>query len=77
MAKQSKKWWALTEYQRRKDKSIKKICLLTVPSEYRRIHFEVPYKRKCKSILRKAVRDMDFEELSFPINKQDAGYTYW
>lgn len=78
MKKRSKKWWALTERQRRHDKSVKRSgWFRSVPWDYRHYQFVVPWRARCKAELKKAVRDGDFENVCFPPFKKDAGWTYW
>lgn len=74
--KQSKKRWAFTEKQKRHDKRPRR-AWLSVPRDYRRNHFVIPWKRKSKAILIHSVMKDDLENIQFPIFKKDAGYTYW
>ena len=77
MKKRSKKWWALTERRRRHDKSVKRQKRANAPKFYKRCYFIKPWKARCRAILVKAIVNDDLDDMSFPLFKKDANYTYW
>ena len=77
MEKRSRKWWALTERQRRHDKSVKRQAWANAPRDYRYYNFVKPWKAQCRSVLAKAVVTGDLDGMMFPLFKKDANYTYW
>ena len=76
MKNRSKKWWALTDRQRRSDRGTTRAGYYNAPASYRRERAE-QYWSECHTIFQKAVKNDDFDDLVFPIYRKDAAWYYW
>ena len=75
MKKRSKKYYAISEKHKRKDKSVKIIGWYNAPSSWVR-YYNVEFRRKCKQILHyNVINDTD---KPYPIpGKHTARWDYW
>lgn len=77
MKKRNKKWWALTEKQRRHDKSVGCQAWANAPRWYKHVECVKPWKVQCKAVMSKAFITGDFDGMVFPVFKKDANYNWW
>jgi hypothetical protein len=78
MKTRSKKWWALTEKQRRHDRSVGRTGYFrNAPRYYRYTYCVKPWKAKCKAAMTRAIVTGDYENMVFPPFRKDAAWNYW